>query len=34
MRVDPDVRAEFRDGGSGWRGRINAALCAAAGLQG
>jgi uncharacterized protein (DUF4415 family) len=34
VRVDPDVRAEFREGGSGWRRRINAALRAAAGLQG
>ena len=34
MRVDPDVLAKFREGGPGWQGRINAALRAAAGLQG
>jgi len=34
VRLDPDVLAKFREGGSGWQGRINAALRAAAGLQG
>jgi uncharacterized protein (DUF4415 family) len=31
LRLDPDVLAKFREGGPG---RINAALRAAAGLQG
>jgi uncharacterized protein (DUF4415 family) len=34
LRLDPDVLAKFREGGPGWQGRINAALRAAAGLQG
>jgi len=34
LRLDPNVLAKFREGGPGWQGRINAALRAAAGLQG
>ncbi|MES3091865.1 BrnA antitoxin family protein [Sphingomonas aerolata] len=34
VRLDPDVRAKFRKGGPGWQGRSNAAVRAAAGLQG
>lgn len=39
IRLDPDVLAAFREGGSGWQTRINAALrewlqqSSAAGLQ-
>ena len=32
LRLDPDVIARFREGGPGWKGRINAALRKAAGL--
>ena len=32
IRLDPDVIAAFRDGGSGWQSRINEALRKAAGL--
>ncbi len=32
LRLDPDVLAAFRSGGSGWQTRINDALRKAAGL--
>ena len=32
LRLDPDVIAKFREGGSGWQGRINEALRKAVGL--
>lgn len=33
IRLDRDVLAAFRETGSGWQGRINTALRAAAGLH-
>lgn len=33
LRLDPDVVAAFKAGGTGWQGRMNAALRKAAGLD-